>query len=846
VTDHARVQSGLPQSPGSVPEALDPAFLSLSGLWILFKRQRYFILFLLGGLLCLCALVCMLLPRQYEAAARVEMRSTQASSLNLDAVPSTFPSSLLTAPVALETIADLFRSDNLAWRVIVKERLYQASGFKDGFDRRFPGFHPDQPTPAARAWLLMRFHARLHVQALPRALVLELRFRSRDAALSAAIVNALIRAYGDQQNDQRREATLDDSAWMSAQLQQLKARVDSDQRKLGDFQKANGIVTSAQVLSNGTTAETQHDPTLDEIDEIGHQIAAATSERILAEAALKAASEGDPELVVATDAHLASATSEFPVALLQQIRSRRSELEQERAQLSAEHGSNFPRVVEIGHQLQDLDAQKKTEDGRLLARFSRSLETARSRESRLRENLAVVTREGLNKNQAATEYALMRQEANTSHDLYLRLLSKVDEAGVTSGVRGSNLTVIDSALEPAKPVRPNPPLYFAVTFFIGLWLAFLLALLRESRLAQPLLKTAAPAVLLFLLLAGANRDLSAQAPAPSTNGLPTGVARMAASPTPHPTPDPKTSPMVWNQELGAGQGSAGAGLAAANTQPMAAPITPDDVLDVSESHTPEFHSQVRVSTTGTIKLPMVNEISVKGLNAEQAAHAIESALHDKGMLLHPLVLVAVTFYAGQDVSVLGEVARPGVYPYTLHHRLLDLLSAASGLSSTAGRLVTILHRDDPHTPHPVVLDPAGVDQASDHNPELKPGDTVQVSRAGLIYVIGAVIRPGGFPVDPVQGLTVVQALSLAWGPNQNAAVGHALLIREQKGGRTMTSLNLRKMLRGQEPDQPIRDRDILFVPDSTVRNLWNRTMESAIQSAIGVSIYSGLVYSQRY
>jgi protein involved in polysaccharide export with SLBB domain len=93
---------------------------------------------------------------------------------------------------------------------------------------------------------------------------------------------------------------------------------------------------------------------------------------------------------------------------------------------------------------------------------------------------------------------------------------------------------------------------------------------------------------------------------------------------------------------------------------------------------------------------------------------------------------------------------------------------------------------------------------------------------------------------------VVQALSLAWGPTQNAATSKAILIREQKGGRTLTSLNLNRMLHGQEPDQPVRDRDILYVPDSTAKNLWNRAMESAIQSAIGVTIYAGLVYSQRF
>jgi polysaccharide export outer membrane protein len=185
-----------------------------------------------------------------------------------------------------------------------------------------------------------------------------------------------------------------------------------------------------------------------------------------------------------------------------------------------------------------------------------------------------------------------------------------------------------------------------------------------------------------------------------------------------------------------------------------------------------------------------------------------------------------------------------VYPYTLHHRLLDLISAASGLSQSAGRLVNVFHRNDQQKAHPVVLDPGGTDTGGDHNPELMPGDTVQVSRAGLVYVIGDVVRPGGFAVDPAQGLTVVQALSLAWGPSQNAATGRALLIREQKGGRTLTTLNLGRMMHGKEPDQQVRDRDILFIPDSMARDMLNKALEAAVQSAVGLPIYGLMVYSQ--
>jgi polysaccharide export outer membrane protein len=279
---------------------------------------------------------------------------------------------------------------------------------------------------------------------------------------------------------------------------------------------------------------------------------------------------------------------------------------------------------------------------------------------------------------------------------------------------------------------------------------------------------------------------------------------------------------------------------------MAAPIGAGDLLEITEARTPELRASVRVSATGTVMLALAGEVRVLGMDESNAAHAIEAALVERGMLLHPQVRVLVTAYAAQDVTVLGEVARPGVYGYSVHHRLLDLVSAASGLNPSAGRLVFITHRDDTKAVQTVLLDPSGIDAGGEHNPELLPGDTVQVSRAGLVYVVGDVIRPGGFPVDQAQTTTAVQALSLAWGPGQNASLTRAILIREQPGGRTITSLNLKRMLRGQDPDIPIRDRDILFVPDSMAKNLWNRTMESVIQSAAGVSIYAGLVYSQRF
>jgi polysaccharide export outer membrane protein len=801
-------------------------------------RRRRFVGLVVLGLLLLCALYCFVAPSQYEASATVALRQASASSLSMEAPEPMGVASLLSAPLQLETLVDVFRSDGLAWRVITELKLYREPGFRGDFARRFPGFHPDMPGADAQAYLLDRFHTRLRVQSVPRTLLIQIRFRSYDAALSAAVVNTLIRDYVQQESESRIEATLKASDWLESQLKDLKEQMDQQNQRLIAFQAEHGILGTTGTQANGQQPEAEHSSILLEIDELGRQLASATSDRVLREAEYRAAARGDPELVVAADPNLQNQGGGFATALLIQIHARVSELKVEQAQLSAEHGPNFPRVVEIRQQLQDLDRQKQREDTRLVDQFRSAWQTAVDHEQLVRKDLSKRTEEGLKLNDAAAEYSVMREEADSSHEIYMRVTGKVTEAGLAAGVHNSTISVVDPARQPVKPVTPDPLLYLAITLFVGLWLAVGGALLMES-----LSSSKTHAVLTIVAVTLAVATARGQAPTPSTSGLPTGVVRIPPTEEKQNLPNPKEAPAVWNSAPGASQ--LGTPVTQEYQLPMAAPIGPGDTLDVSEYHTPEFHSAVRVSQTGTVTLPMVQEVEVGGMDEQDAAHAIDAALLAKGMLLHPQVTVLVTFHMGQDVSVLGEVARPGVYPYTIHHRLLDLISAASGLTPNAGRLVNVFKRSDPRTPHPVVLDPSGTDTQTDHNPELSPGDTVQVSRAGLVYVIGDVMRPGGFPVDPVQGLTVVQALTLAWGQSQNAS-NKALLIREQKGGRTLTTLNLRRMIHGEDPDQPIRDRDILFVPDSMAKNLWNKSLEAAIQSAIGVTIYAGLVYSQRF
>lgn len=830
-TENGWPSSGLTRSAEST---------SLRSLFHILARRWLLVSFILGGLLLACLLYCLFAPRQYEATGRVALRTTPASSLSFDDAGQRPAASELSALVHTETVAGVLRSDRLAWKVILDRKLYASPAVMGRFAARFPRFQPGAPEPNAQSYLLERFENRLHVGTVPRTLLVEIRFRSRDPRLSAEVVNALIFAYGREQSDERTQATREAAHRLEDQLLELKTRADDDDRRLAAFQKKHAILIAPETQSNGSPGTAGHLSAVVEVDELGKELAAADSEWLLREAEYRASAQGDPEVVLAFDPRMSREGNDISNTF-RQLHARHGDLEQELAQLSVERGPNFPRVLEIRQQLKDIDRQLDGDNAKLREQFRSAWVAAEEHGRLVRRALAERTGEGQRASEAAATYEGMRREADSTRELYLRLQGKVEEAGLAAGAHGPDIWVVDEARPPARPAAPDLPLYMAITLFAGLWIAAGIAFFLES--VRP---SDARALLALLAFVAAGTSIRGQAPTPSTSGLPTGVARIPQSGDNRSVPTPKDAPAVWT---GAGVNFSGlpAGAASLAAAPISvAPIAPGDLLDIAEFHTPEFRSLVRVSTAGTVKLPMLDEVRVQGMDELEAAKLIAATLVSRGILNHPQVSVLIAASVGQDVSVLGEVARPGVYPYTVHHRLFDAISAASGLAPAAGGVVNIYHRGDPETAHPIPLDPNGASAGPDRNPELAPGDIVQVTRAGLVYVVGDVIRPGGFIVDPTQEFTVLKALSLAWGPSQNAAVGKALLIREQPGGRTVTTLNLKRMLRGRDPDQPILAHDILFVPDSTARNLFNRSIESAIQSVAGVSIYAGMVYSQRF
>jgi polysaccharide biosynthesis/export protein len=296
------------------------------------------------------------------------------------------------------------------------------------------------------------------------------------------------------------------------------------------------------------------------------------------------------------------------------------------------------------------------------------------------------------------------------------------------------------------------------------------------------------------------------------------------------------SPGAFSQERVAPTGSGSPTESSAINPAPDLVIGEGDLLQVTLYGVPDFNEQVRVAPSGGISLPMIGNIQVKGLSSKQAEMMIEKALKEGGFFVNPQVMVLQKELPTQGISVLGEVQKPGVYPVLGTRKLFDMLSEAGGTTPKAGREFLISHRSNPNDVRKVVLSKDDENQM-ESNVDVVPGDTIVVTKAPIVYVVGDVRLPGGFVMDKGSGLTTLQALALAQGATNTASLNNSKVIHQTGDQAKETPILLKKILEGKAEDVKLQADDILFVPHSAGKAAAMRGMEAALQAATGAAIY---------
>jgi len=304
-------------------------------------------------------------------------------------------------------------------------------------------------------------------------------------------------------------------------------------------------------------------------------------------------------------------------------------------------------------------------------------------------------------------------------------------------------------------------------------------------------------------------------------------------------------------------------------------IGPDDLLDITVFEAPELNRSQRVSAGGQISLPLLGAVQAGSLTPRELEFVLEELLR-RTYMKEPHVGVFVREMQSHAVSVFGAVKKPGVFQVRGAKTVVELLSMAEGLAEDAGDTVLVMRgagfqaREranlEGEAP-PAEASPAGETAATEAtstepatsagsgtieinlkqllasgdprwNSSVYPGDVVKVTRAGIVYVVGEVKKPGGFLLKSNENISVLQAIALAEGLTRTSAKSHARIIRteERTGTRTEIAINLGKILSGKAADPVLRPKDIVFIPNSDARSGLYRASEAAITTISGLIV----------
>jgi polysaccharide biosynthesis/export protein len=257
-----------------------------------------------------------------------------------------------------------------------------------------------------------------------------------------------------------------------------------------------------------------------------------------------------------------------------------------------------------------------------------------------------------------------------------------------------------------------------------------------------------------------------------------------------------------------------------------------DLIDINVYGVPDLTTRIRIGESGDIYLPLIAYVHVADLTTDEAQDLIQKRLDDGGFVRNPHVSIFVDESASQAINVLGEVNHAGPQPAIGDRHLLDVISTAGGLTDRAGRLVTIQHRDGQKTELQLT---ANLAEDTKNNVEILAGDTVLVSRAGIVYVVGDVTHPSGFSIED-NSLSVLKALALAGGGTRTSALKKTRILRQTPSGIQEIPVNLKRVLYAKSPDVALVKGDVLFVPGSAAKEAVYRTADAAVSLSTALAV----------
>ncbi len=458
---------------------------------------------LVCGLLAL-ALSFVLRP-YYSTTATIEIEKQQNDIMDsaLGQLASTLGGSDDTK-TEIQTEVSVLQSDALAIETMERTHF---ENYQKGFWRFFGHGDrmPDEQglplaeAPGARERLLEKFSERLKVVPIPDTRLIQVTFEDPDPKFTASVTNALIDQYTLDKLSRRNSSTVQATDWMTQQIADLNKQVEAAQQRLIDYQRQSGLIVLPAAASNpsqpGSGGATVNSPVVDRLLQLNQDLVTAQETRIVREAVYRLAATGNADALAnmaeaqiaqaPTSAGSAGASSQSGMFTgLLALRQQQVALRLQMASTLQTYGARNPHLIDLDNQSAEMDQQIKAEVQRIINRAKLDYEMAQQSEDGIQKAYNVEEKEANKVNDAQIRLAVLQQEADSTRTLYEDLYTKLQESKLSVGTQASNVSIISSALRPARPAHPkkilNTGIGIAAGLFLGIIMAFILDNLDDS------------------------------------------------------------------------------------------------------------------------------------------------------------------------------------------------------------------------------------------------------------------------------------------------------------------------------------------------------------------------------
>jgi len=375
----------------------------------------------------------------------------------------------------LETQYRILKSENLARRVISDLKLDQLAEFNQ--PPHWWAHHAQaasmQPAVAAGESaapestidneVLKKFQDRLDVEPLKRSRLVEVSFESNDRNLAAQVVNTLASTYIQQNLESRWQASQKASEWLSQQLMGMKSKLEKSEDDLQQYARVNGLLFLETDKGTSENIVTQR------LRQLQEELTKSQADRYEKQSLYLLVQQGD----------FSSLPGIFNNKLMQDLTEKLAELERERSRLSSIFNPDYPQVKEIQNQIDEAQSTLSAERERAAKAITNDYRASVERENMLQQAFKDQQHDADLIAEKSVQYNILKRETDTNKQLYVGLLEKLKETGVSTSMKAANIRVIDPAYPPKKPDSPRIPLNLSLAMLLGLSMGIGAAFLQE-------------------------------------------------------------------------------------------------------------------------------------------------------------------------------------------------------------------------------------------------------------------------------------------------------------------------------------------------------------------------------